>query len=118
MKYLLDTCVISDFVKGDKHTLSNLKEVEPREVAISTITVMEIEYGLKLNPAKAEKIQNVIRELLAAITLLPFGENEAKIAGEIRVKLRQKGSPIGAYDLLIAATAITHQMVAVFESAF
>lgn len=113
MKYLLDTCVLSDFVKGESCTLSNLKATEPRDIAVSTITLMEVEYGLQLNPTKAQKIQSVIRELVSAIMLLPFGEKEAAVAGRIRSELKAQGRPIGAYDLLIAATAVTHQMTAV-----
>ena len=50
MNYLLDTCVISDFVKGEKNTLDRLKNIPPNEIAISSITVMEIQYGIALNP--------------------------------------------------------------------
>ena len=64
MNYLLDTCVISDFVKGDKNTLSMLKSVSPNDLAISSITVMEIQYGLALNPNRAKAIASVIRDLL------------------------------------------------------
>jgi len=48
MNYLLDTCVISDFVKGEKNTLFKLKNTSPSELAVSSITVMEIQYGLLL----------------------------------------------------------------------
>ena len=49
MKYLLDTCVISDFVKGVPNTLNQIKKTPPNELAVSSITVMEIQYGLLLN---------------------------------------------------------------------
>ena len=45
MKYLLDTCTVSDFVKGQAGVLSRLKATR-RTVAISSITRMEIEWGL------------------------------------------------------------------------
>lgn len=102
-----------DFVKGEPHTLQQLKPRAPQGIAISAITLMEIEYGLSLKPEKAAKIGTVIRELLAAaITCLPCGEKEGHIAGQVRSGLRPKGIAIGAYDVLIAATTLAHNLTA------
>lgn len=108
MAYLLDTCVVSDFVKGEKNTLKRLKSTSKTEIAISSITVMEVKYGLAMNPQRALKIQPVIETFLNSITILPFGLLEAEQAAQIRNFLKQAGSPIGAYDVLIAATALIH----------
>ncbi|BAU07768.1 hypothetical protein FIS3754_37030 [Fischerella sp. NIES-3754] len=56
MGYLLDTCVVSDFVKGENNTLKRLKSSSPHEIFISSITVMEVKYGLAINPERAIKI--------------------------------------------------------------
>jgi tRNA(fMet)-specific endonuclease VapC len=53
MRYLLDTCVCSDFARGDGSTLGHIREVPPDDLAITTITEMEIAYGLRLNPRMA-----------------------------------------------------------------
>ena len=55
MKYLLDTCVISDYVKGEPGTLKHIQRVKPSEIVISSITVMEIEFGLELDKIRAAK---------------------------------------------------------------
>ncbi len=110
MLVLLDTCTISDFVKGDSNTLVQIKNHSPREIAVSAITLMEIEYGLFLNPAKAKKIRTILDEFLDSISILAFGNQEAICAAQIRAALKQSGTPIGAYDLLIGATAITHNL--------
>lgn len=60
MRYLLDTCVISDFIKGEIGTTNKLKETSPFEIAVSTITVMELRYELALNPQCAQKIEAAI----------------------------------------------------------
>jgi tRNA(fMet)-specific endonuclease VapC len=39
MGYLLDTCVVSDFVKGEENTLKKLKSISPAEIFISSLTV-------------------------------------------------------------------------------
>ncbi|MGA9378732.1 MAG: PIN domain-containing protein, partial [Phormidium sp.] len=59
------------------------------------------------------KIQPIIETLINSITILPFGSTEAEQAAQIRSILKIAGSPIGAYDVLIAATAITHNHIVV-----
>ncbi|BAY68610.1 PIN domain-containing protein [Anabaena sp. FACHB-709] len=46
MGYLLDTCVISDVVKGEENTLKQIKLISPTEIFVSSLTVMEVKYGL------------------------------------------------------------------------
>ena len=113
MKYLLDTCVISDFVKGENGTLEKIKSMQPAILATSTITLMEIHYGLKKNPAKARGLLHIIKELLHSIHILPFNSGSAKIAGDMRAQLKATGSPIGSYNLLIASIALEHNLTLV-----
>jgi tRNA(fMet)-specific endonuclease VapC len=113
MRYLLDTCVISDFIKAEPGTQTRLKEILPTDIAISIITVMELRYGLALNPQRAQKIETTIAQFLNTVTILPFTQPEAEQAAEIRAFLKTQGQPIGPYDILIAATARTHQLIMV-----
>ncbi|NJM74171.1 MAG: type II toxin-antitoxin system VapC family toxin [Scytonema sp. RU_4_4] len=113
MSYLLDTCVVSDFVKGEENTLKRLKSSSPSDVFISSITVMEVKYGLAVNPQRAVKIQALLETFLSSITILPFGSEAAEQAALIRSILKTAGTPIGAYDVLIAATALTHNLIIV-----
>jgi tRNA(fMet)-specific endonuclease VapC len=113
MAYLLDTCVLSDFVKGEQNTLNQLKSISPTDLFISSLTVMEIKYGLAINQAKAIKIQPLIETFLISITVLNFTSQEAEKAAEIRSILKIAGSPIGSYDVLIAATALSHNLMIV-----
>lgn len=113
MIYLLDTCVLSDFVKGDASTLMHLKSVIPQDIAVSSLTMMEIAYGLALNPEKAKKIQPVLNDFLRVVSIISFEEKDANCSGKIRAYLRQKGNPIGGYDVLLAGTAINRDLVLV-----
>ena len=69
MGYLLDTCVVSDFVKGEENTLKRLKSNSPCDVFISSLTVMEVKYGLAINPQRAVKIHPLIETFLSSITI-------------------------------------------------
>jgi tRNA(fMet)-specific endonuclease VapC len=113
MKYLLDTCCISDFVKGQTNTVATLKNHRPLELAISSVTVMEIQYGLILNPQRARKIKKIIDDLLACIHIIAFNKVDAFHAAKIRSYLRKRGIPIGSYDILIAGCALRNNLILV-----
>lgn len=113
MRYLLDTTVISDFTRGEPAVLSRLKMAGKREVSISTVTAMEIEYGLLLNPARARKIEPVIRALLTDMTVFPYAFEDACATAAVRASLAKRGTPIGPFDLMIAGTALRRGLVMV-----
>ena len=113
MIYLLDTCVVSDFVKGYPQVLARFRAMPPTDLSLSSITRMEVEYGLQLNPQRRTKIGPVMEAFLSTVTTIPFNDAEAKAAGAIRAALRKQGMPIGAYDVLIAATALVHGLILV-----
>jgi tRNA(fMet)-specific endonuclease VapC len=113
MRYLLDTCTVSDFAKGQPGVLARIKAAQPQLIAISTVTRMEIEFGMQLNPDRARKLAPVMDAFLSSIAILPFEDNDAKAAGAIRAGLRKRGQPIGAYDVLIAGCALVRGMVMV-----
>lgn len=111
MKYLVDTCVVSDFVKGEVNTLNKIRSISPIEIVVSSITVMEIEYGLFINPSKRIKIGSVIEDFLNSISTLNFTKEDAKSSAKIRSFLKEKGTPIGVYDVLLAGTALENDLI-------
>ena len=112
MTYLLDTCVLSDFARGDANTLDRLKATSPELVAVSSITAMEIEFGLALDALRARKLAPAMHALLGAITVLPYDIEDARATAVLRAALQKKGRPIGAYDALIAGCALAYHAVA------
>lgn len=111
--FLLDTCVISDFVKGHANTLKKLKSFSPSLISISAITFMEIEYGLRRIPTTRYKFDSILHELYECITIHGFDQPIANCAAAIRYELMSVGKPIGAYDFLIAATALAKKLTLV-----
>ena len=113
MSYMLDTniCIYAMKNKPEK-VLQRLKEEINDGVCISSITLAELEYGMKhsSNPAKNE--QALLRFLLP-FDVLPFGAAAASEYGEIRAYLQKAGTPIGAMDMLIAAHAKSEDIVLV-----
>ena len=113
MKYLLDTCTVSDFVKGQPNVLARIKAISPALIAVSALTRMEVEYGLALNAERARKLAPVLQAFFSTISTLPFEVADALAAAAIRAALKTKGQPIGAYDVLIAGTALARGLVVV-----
>jgi tRNA(fMet)-specific endonuclease VapC len=113
MKYLLDTCTVSDFVKGQPNVLARVKATQPNLIAVSALTRMEVDYGLALNVAQARKLAPMLDAFFSTIATLPFDEIDAKAAAAIRAALKPMGQPIGAYDLLIAGTGLARGLVVV-----
>lgn len=115
MKYLIDTCVITDFIKNHQGTVKRIESLKPNDLCISVITVSEIEYGIqKIKGTKqGELISKTSNLLISSIEELDVDHEIAIEAGKIRSELSKIGKPIGAYDLLIAATAKHYELVVV-----
>lgn len=113
MRYLLDTSVLSDFSRGDANTLDLVKTTPPEHIAVSSITAMEIEFGLALDAQRARRLAPVMHALLGTVTILPYGIEDARATASLRASLQKKGRPIGAYDALIAGCALARGLVLV-----
>lgn len=115
--YLLDTNTCIYFLKNSFHTLTQkLLDTDPSELFISSITVFELAYGAEKSKW-GEKTRQKLAMFLAPFTILPFDSEDAMVAGRIRGALEQHGTPIGPYDVQIAAqalakglTVLTHNM--------
>lgn len=113
MNYLLDTCAISDFFKKIPNVIAYFESVTPKQIHISAITLMEIEYGLKLSPERQKKIRPIWTPLLQHIQVIPYSEHCAISTASIRSNLKTVGSPIDPFDILIAGTALAHNLILV-----
>lgn len=113
MKYLLDTCTVSDFVKGQSGVMARIKATPPASIAVSALTRMEINYGLALNAERARKLGPMLDAFFSVIATLPFDEMDAQAAAAIRAALKTQGEPIGAYDVLIAGTGVARGLIVV-----
>jgi tRNA(fMet)-specific endonuclease VapC len=113
--YLLDTntCI---FIKNKKPitVLKKLEQViKKRErIYLSSISVAELQYGV-YNSQSIEKNRISLVEFLAPFEILDFDDTDAEIFGKIRAELKRHGKIIGPYDMLIAAQAISRDLILV-----
>lgn len=116
MSYLLDTnAVIALLNNRPAMVRVRLRGLAPAEwpISVSTVVLYELWYGVARSSRHQENAQRVRNFLSGNIRLLPFEDEDAAIAGELRAKLEQGGSPIGPYDLLIASQALRSELTLV-----
>jgi len=110
--YILDTNTLIYFFKGMGNVSHKFLETSPKEIAIPSIVLFELEYGIaKSNSPK--KRQGQLKEICSLVEVLPFSNQEACFSARIRVQLEKKGTPIGSFDVLIAGTALAHKGILV-----
>lgn len=111
MNYLLDTCILSYYFRKEKGIIEQFQMKHPEDIKISSITFMEIEYGLYLNSNVEKKIRPIWKKLLEQIEVLLFNDDDAKMSAIIRGQLKQAGQLIGPYDILLAGTALSRHLI-------
>jgi tRNA(fMet)-specific endonuclease VapC len=111
MRYLLDTCAVSDFAQGHPEVLARVKAAAPEDLAASALTEMEVAYGLLLNPKLARRLKPVMDAFFGTIRVLPYDRKAVEATATTRANLKRRGRPIGAYDVLIAGTALAHELI-------
>ncbi|MCL6449083.1 MAG: type II toxin-antitoxin system VapC family toxin [Armatimonadetes bacterium] len=113
MRYMLDTNICIYIIKKKPvKVLETLKRLDIGDVCISAITLAELEYGVEKSQQR-ERNKIALTSFLSPLEILPFSGSAAVIFGEIRAALEKKGQIIGAYDLLIAAHALSENLILV-----
>ena len=104
-RYMLDTDIASYTMKGtEPGVLRKLQRVPVGDVSISAITQSELMYGVEISP-NSVRDQARIEVFLRHVQVLDYPGEAALHYGQIRAALKQRGTMIGANDLLIAAHA-------------
>ncbi|MFB9263922.1 type II toxin-antitoxin system VapC family toxin [Bradyrhizobium erythrophlei] len=75
------------------------------EIGFPVIALFELRYGYARSDRRIEAERLLAEFLAPGIAVLPFESEDAAHAGDIRAHLESKGTPIGAYDCLIASQA-------------
>ena len=107
--WILDSNICIYLIKKkDPKLREKLFSHDPEEIAVSAVTVYELSYGAEKSHWGTRN-RETLDLFLAPLTILPFDSKDAVTAGKIRSYLERMGTPIGPYDLMIAAQGITRQ---------
>jgi tRNA(fMet)-specific endonuclease VapC len=104
-RYMLDTNTVSYLIKGVEPAIAeHLNAVPMASVCVSSITEAELLHGVAKKP-EAKKLPMIIKEFLLRVEILPWDSNAAQAYAMLRTACENKGRPLGAMDMLIAAHA-------------
>ena len=104
MKFLLDTNICIFLMKNRPETVARYEQNIKLGIAISSITLSELKFGVYNSEHPEKNYKNLLRFLIG-IEVLDYNSAAADEYGRIRAELRRKGTPIGQMDMLIAAHA-------------
>lgn len=107
-KYLLDTNACIALING---TEASVRRRFQRAVArdgvalLSSIVAFELWYGVAKSQRKDSNRQRLEAFFAGPLEWTLFDEDDAEAAGTVRAELEAAGTPIGAYDVLLAGQA-------------
>jgi len=111
--YLLDTNIVSYWMRGDPIVIERIKAHSPSNLALSSITLAEIWYGIEKSPIKKKERRSKIDKISHLLSIYHFDELAACSYGVIRTQLENNGVPISERDTQIAAIAMANKLVLV-----
>ena len=112
MKYLLDTNICIYLInERPKKVLAHFKRHSLGDIGISSITASELAFGV----AKSASSKNsaALEAFLLPLNVVDYDAGAAMIYGDIRATLEKQGKTIGPLDMLIAASALSRQLILV-----
>ena len=115
MRYLLDTCVLSELVKSapDLHVIQWFEARKAHELCISAMTWGELQRGVTKLPEskRRSELTQWLQQLEIGFEnrILAFDQNISKVWAHMMVQAETQGKSVAAFDSIIAATARAHE---------
>jgi tRNA(fMet)-specific endonuclease VapC len=104
-EYMLDTDAVSWALRGQGTVATRLLEHRPSQLCISSITLAELRFGADAKGSR--KLHTLIDTFVLSVTVMPFDRAAADRFGSVANALARRGEPIGTFDTLIAAHALS-----------
>lgn len=113
IRYMLDTDVCIELIRGKSPALlASLRKRKVGSVAISSITLAELQYGAAKS-RDPDRNRLALIHFVAPLEVLSFDDRAAGAYGKLRANLERAGRPIGPLDTLIAAHALSAKLTVV-----
>ena len=111
--YLLDTNIVSYWMRGMESVIDRIRSSSPSDFGLSTITLAEILYGIEKSPVKKKERRLKIEKISSLLMIYPFDEMAAIEYAVIRAGLEKKGTIISERDTQIASIALANKLILV-----
>ncbi len=115
--YLLDTNIVSCWMRGHPEVLRQVRSHAPSELSLCSITLAEILYGIEKSPSRKSERRERIARILSQLQLHPFDEAAARRYARVRAQLEESRQPISERDTQIAAVALSRRLTVVTHNA-
>jgi len=113
--YLLDTNILSALIKEPQgNAAQQLRKIGADKIFTSIIVASELQFGIRKKASK--QLTKRVEDLLESIQILDFKSPADIYYGKIRNFLEKKGTIIGPNDLLIAAHALSENLIIVTDN--
>lgn len=113
MKYLLDTNICIALIrKKPEELIKRLTSHKPGDIGISTISVAELVHGAQKSN-QTEQNMIALDQFLLPLEVADFDQSAAVVYGHVRSYLETRGTLIGSMDMLIAAQALSLEVILV-----
>lgn len=110
-KYLLDTNICIYFLKGLYNLNEKIDKAQHENCFVSEITIAELKFGAE-NSGNKEKNKKTVDDFINKFTIIPIF-NSLDIYAKEKVRLRNNGTSLDDFDLLIGSTAISNDLILV-----
>jgi tRNA(fMet)-specific endonuclease VapC len=113
---MLDTNACIALIKNDPAPVRYRFNREVRSgfrIFTSSVAAFELFYGIAKSARRHTNDRSVTALLSGLSAIKAFDEVDARVAGQVRADLESAGTPIGMYDLLIAAQALRYELTLV-----
>jgi tRNA(fMet)-specific endonuclease VapC len=109
MKYLLDTDTIIYFLNKNSSVKARMGKEGLKNISISIITLFELYFGA-YNSHRIKENLNTINRLRNVIHIFQLNDSILNSFGKTKTFLKKAGELIGDFDLVIATTALAHDL--------
>ena len=102
---MLDADTVSYALRGQGQVGARLLDHQPSELCISSITWAELRFGAEAK--RSQKLRRAIQAFAKDVAVVPFDQAAADKFAVVAAALARRGKPIGSFDILIAAHALS-----------
>ncbi len=113
MRLMLDTNICIALIKQKPaNVVRKFNDYQVGDICISSVTLAELRYGVAKSQFQ-QKNQAALDNFMMPLEVAFFDETAANMYGVLRASLEQKGTPIGAMDMMIGAHALSKNLTIV-----
>ena len=104
-EYMLDTDTVSFALRGQGRVAARILEHRPSQLCISSITLAELRFGAETR--RSRRLNRLINTFVESVEVVAFDERAADRFATVATSLVRRGAPIGTFDTLMAAHALS-----------